>query len=35
MLGTFSYTYDGVTGRLATVTYPNGQTSTYSYYSDE
>jgi YD repeat-containing protein len=28
-LGTFTYTYDGVTRRLATVTYPNGQTSTY------
>ena len=30
-LGTFAYGYDGPTGRLATVTYPNGQTSTYSY----
>ena len=31
VLGTFTYTYDGVTSRLATVTYPNNQTSTYSY----
>lgn len=31
MLGPFTYTYDGVTRRLATVTYPNDQTSTYSY----
>ena len=31
VLGTFTYTYDGVTRRMATVTYPNGQTSTYSY----
>lgn len=31
VLGTFTYTYDGPTSRLATVTYPNGQTSTYSY----
>jgi YD repeat-containing protein len=30
-IGTFSYTYEGVTGRVATVTYPNGQTSTYGY----
>jgi RHS repeat-associated protein len=29
--GTFTYGYDGPTGRLATVTYPNGQTSAYSY----
>jgi YD repeat-containing protein len=32
VLGTFAYTYDGVTARLATVTYPNDQTSTYSYF---
>lgn len=32
LLGAFSYAYDGVTNRLATVTYPNGQTSTYSYF---
>jgi len=31
VLGTFTSTYDGPTSRLATVTYPNGQTSTYSY----
>ena len=31
VLGTFAYTYEGVSGRLATVTYPNAQTSTYSY----
>lgn len=31
VLGMFGYTYDGVTSRLATVVYPNGQTSTYSY----
>ena len=31
VLGTFTYGYDGVTGRLAAVAYPNGQTSTYSY----
>jgi len=30
-LGAFGYGYDGPTGRLATVTYPNGQTSAYSY----
>jgi len=32
VLGTFDYTYDGVSSRLETVTYPNDQTSTYSYY---
>ena len=32
MLGTFTYGYDGASGRLATVTYPNGQTSTYGYF---
>jgi YD repeat-containing protein len=31
VLGTFTYGYDGVSGRLASVTYPNGQTSVYSY----
>ena len=31
VLGTFTYTYDGTTSRLATVAYPNGQTSTYSF----
>ncbi len=30
-LGTFGYGYDGASGRLATVTYPNGQTSAYTY----
>jgi RHS repeat-associated protein len=30
-LGTFAYTYQGVTGRVDTTTYPNGQTTTYSY----
>jgi RHS repeat-associated protein len=32
VLGTFTYGYDGVTSRLASVSYPNGQTSAYSYY---
>jgi YD repeat-containing protein len=31
-LGTFGYTYVGVTGRLQTVTAPNNQTTTYSYF---
>ena len=31
VLGTFTCGYDGVTRRLASVTYPNGQTSTYAY----
>jgi YD repeat-containing protein len=35
LLGEFTYTYHGVTNRLNTVTYPNGQTSTYSYLDDE
>ena len=35
LLGEFDYTYDGVTNRLATVTYPNGQTSTYTYLNAE
>lgn len=30
-LGTFGYAYDGTSGRVATVTYPNGQTSAYTY----
>lgn len=34
VLGEFEYTYDGVTTRLATVTYPNGQSSSYSYLDD-
>ena len=33
-LGEFTFTYDGVTNRRATVTYPNGQTSTYSYFDE-
>jgi YD repeat-containing protein len=35
LLGEFTYSYHGVTNRLNTVTYPNGQTSTYSYLDDE
>jgi RHS repeat-associated protein len=31
VLGTFTYTYDGASNRLASVAYPNGQTSSYSY----
>jgi RHS repeat-associated protein len=31
-LGTSTYTYDGATRRLATVTYPNGQIATFSYF---
>jgi YD repeat-containing protein len=31
VLGTFTYGYDGVSGRLASATYPNGQTSAYGY----
>jgi RHS repeat-associated protein len=31
-IGTFTYAYVGITGRLQTLTYPNGQTSTYSYF---
>lgn len=34
-VGTVSYTYDGVTARLVSATYPNGQTSTYSYRDGE
>ena len=30
-IGTFSYAYVGVTGRLSSVTYPNGQTTDYAY----
>lgn len=33
-LGTFTYAYDGVTWRLASVTYPDGQTSGYAYYGN-
>jgi len=35
VLGEFTYAYEGVTNRLTTVTYPNDQTSTYSYFDDE
>jgi RHS repeat-associated protein len=35
LLGEFTYTYHGVTNRLNTVTYPNSQTSTYSYLDAE
>jgi RHS repeat-associated protein len=34
VLGTFAYGYDGVTARLASVNYPNGQTSAYVYLND-
>jgi YD repeat-containing protein len=34
-IGTFDYTYAGTTGRRASVTYPNNQTTTYSYLDDE
>ena len=34
-IGTFDYTYVGQTGRRASVTYPNSQTTTYSYFDDE
>ncbi len=30
-IGTFTYTYVGVTGRVSSVSYPNGQTSSYAY----
>ena len=32
-LGAFAYTYVGSTSRLTGVTYPNGQTTSYSYYA--
>ena len=34
LLGTFQYAYDGGTKRISTLTYPNGQTSTYSYFGN-
>jgi RHS repeat-associated protein len=34
VLGALVYTYDGATSRVATLTYPNGQTSTYSYFGN-
>lgn len=33
-LGTWSYGYDGVTDRLATLTYPNSQTANYTYFGN-
>lgn len=30
--GSFSFQYDGISSRLKTLTYPNGQTSSYAYY---
>lgn len=33
-IGTFTYAYDGQTDRLASLTYPNGQTSSYSYFGN-
>jgi len=33
-LGTFTYGYVGQTSRIASATYPNGQTSTYSYFDN-
>lgn len=33
-LGTFSYSYDGATSRLLSVTYPNGQVTHYTYLDD-
>ncbi len=34
VLGAFSYQYESVTSRIRTVTYPNGQTSSYAYYAN-
>jgi RHS repeat-associated protein len=33
-LGSFTYSYDGNTGRPASLTYPNGQQTTWSYYDN-
>lgn len=33
-LGTFAFGYDGVTGRMATAGYPNGQTMTFTYFDN-
>ncbi len=33
-LGSFTYTYEGVTGRPASLTYPNGQQTTWAYYDN-
>jgi hypothetical protein len=34
LLGTFNYTYDGPTARVASATYPNSQTSAHSYFGN-
>ena len=34
VLGTFTYTYDGLSGRCANATYPNSQSTTYSYFGN-
>ncbi len=34
VLGTFTYAYDGHSGRVASVTYPNDQASTYAYFGN-
>ena len=33
-IGAFTFAYDGVTSRLQQLAYPNGQTSTYSYFGN-
>ncbi len=33
-LGAFTYIYDGVTERVSTLTYPNGQTTSYAYFDN-
>jgi RHS repeat-associated protein len=33
-IGTFEYTFDGQTSRVASVTYPNDQTTTYTYFNN-
>ena len=33
-IGTFAFAYDGVSGRLQQLTYPNGQTSSYAYFGN-
>ena len=35
VLGSFGHGYDGVTPRLATLTYPSGQTASYSYFGND
>ena len=34
IIGTFTFAYDGVSARLQQLAYPNGQTSTYSYFGN-